>query len=463
MKKAWMAILAILVLAGCGSKYPSEAILENWPDDATPSGVVIELNTGVADNLQRLDEMEDEIHQYLRDPEGATLSFLRSVSRERRDRIEALRGEYAQAQAKLMDQYNQWRAATSVELEEAHAAQATLSTDWETFQSFVANAEARVAEIQEQIEEAEARQIELSGEVREYTNQRIVDDKLAVRQLGDRATALSWRSSTWRDGVDVSNFTCEQQKGRVTLDFIAEGRSCVFINYPVEELAGEEYDQVLRDAMHEYLLLDRQVGEKSTWNRRATGWHGDLHEAREEVKKVQILAENQTGTTARALEQRRQQVESRIERAERELSDAAEQLQEGHFASFIAIDHSLGFGTRVELRNVFEEHLQELRAEIVERATIKQVPIGNDGLAEGLSGKGDFVIALIDGTAPGYYGRTHVEHVAVFIDVANGEPTVRDDQLIIPVNDGIGGRGSYKSEEDPADMIFELFEYYIEE
>ncbi len=462
MKKTWMALPAALVLtlAGCGGNYPGNATLElpdQIPENVSLSGVVLELDSSIMDSLEPLEAMREEIRAFMEDPDGISLSFWRDISSERREQIEALRDEYAEAQAARMQAYNDWRAEQTNNLEQARTEREVVEAERERFQSFAGEAEARVTIISDNIKAAEERQGAIGNEVRDYTNQRIIDEQLAVRQLGQRANVLSWRSSRWRDGVDISGLSCDQHDDRVTLDLTAEDRSCVYISYPVAALANEEYDELLRKATREHLELNRDIGQTSTWNRQATGLRGELQEAREALQNAQILAENQTGTTARTLESNLNQLNARINRMEQQLSEAADQLTEGRFAHFVPVDRSAGTQTARQLRNSLNGHLADTRERIVERAIKNEVELDGQGNASGLSRKGDYVLALVDFREQSSFGRTRVEHIASLIDVSNNEPTIRDKQLVITTDDPVVGSGSYTADDRITDLVYRAF------
>jgi hypothetical protein len=462
MKKTWIGIPAALALtlAGCGGDYPGQAMLgleTERPEGVTLSGVVLEMNSGVKDKLPRFESMRQEIRAYMEAPNEVSLSFWGDLSSERKTRIEALRDEHAEAMATRMRQYEEWQATTTATLEAARAEQEKVNAEWERYQSFISEAEARLVAVTEKIKEAEARQVAINNEVRDYTNKRIIDEQLAVRQLNPRSGVLSWSSTRWRDGVDISELSCTPRDNRVTLDLTAEDRSCVYIQYPVAQLANEEYDEILRKATLEYLHLNRDIGKNSSWNSPGSGLRGELQEARTGVQNAQILAENQTGTTARNLTTQRSQLSRRIEQTENQLNEAAERLAEGEFAFFLPVDRNLGRQTGNELRNILDQHLAESINAQIERSIIKRSEIDNDGNAKGLSRKGDYVIAVVDATETNRFGRPSVEHIVALQDVSSKEPKVQDKKLVIELDNSMFGSGSYEVEGRLNELIYHLF------
>ncbi|TVP93595.1 MAG: hypothetical protein EA348_00345 [Pseudomonadaceae bacterium] len=454
-----MAIPVALALAGCGGNYPSEASIdfgEPLPNGVSISGTVLEMNSGLKDQLPSINNMRQEVTAFLESPKDNQLSFWRDLSRERRDRIDALREEHAAAQSARMAQYTEWREKTSNALAELNAEKAETETQWERYQSFIGEAEAQLAAVNEKMQAAEARQAAITQEVRDYTNRRIVEEQLAVRQLGPRGNVLGWSSNRWRDGVDVSTLTCAPRDNRVTLDLTAEDRSCVYIEYPIAQLANDEYDELLRQSTLEYLRLNRDIGQNSGWNRPATGLRGELQQAREAVQNAQILAENQTGTTARNLENRRNQLNTRIEQTERQLEQAARQLDEGEFASFLPVDRNLGRQTGMELRNLLNDHIHEHIDSQIERSILNRVSVDAEGNISGLSRKGDYLVVLLNITERNRFGQQN-SHAAFMLDVNSGDLDIRDKTLMISDDNPFQGHGNFDRDDRFQDLVFSLF------
>lgn len=466
MKKTLLAIPLALALVGCGSKYPDQAVIQ-MPDgmkDASGqkvSGLIIEMNSNLLDNMEELLEMRDEINAYTSDPEGTQLSFWRDLSREDQAALDELKNEAAQARAAQMAQYTAWRDTTAATLEQARTELGELQAEAARYHSFREEASNRLSVASEAIKEAEARQQDIGQEVREHTNQRIIDEQWAIRQLSENRSALSWQESTWPADADLSDVECGEREQRVTLDLLDEYRTCVYIHYPIAELANEAYDEMLREAMTEYMTLSHRLGQSSSWSRSATGLHLEVSDAKDALAKATILAENQTGQTERALNQNLRVLESRVQETASRLAQADEEVSEGHFPHYTGVSTPSNQLMWARMNTILHRHLDTKIEQLIERSIINQVPFSPFGEAEGLTGKADFLVAPIDITvqewgAYGGYERTLT--TGFLLSLAEEEPVIEDGRLIVELSDDDIAYGTYR-DEPLSDLLYDVFEY----
>lgn len=398
MKRILVLFGLVLFLVACGSNYPDQAMIDFGAIEsqgARTSGFIIELNPAIVEDAHDFSKKIDEAFAFLETPSMQGISFLGDLSQERQARFAELTEDISRAQQAQMQQYEQWRSEAQENLQELVAKRNEWKESWEEFDSFLEQPAALIYSLEQEIERLEKRQSEIVEHAMSVTNRRIVDEMLPVRQIGP-GRGLSWSESTWRDGLDLTSESCEDQAGRVTLDQIAERRSCVYIQYPVSGIESSEYDSLLRDSVEELLEIEANVGQPRRGRSPATGLRGELQQAQGSLRDAIIIAENQTGLNQRTVEQQRRNLDREIATLRRNLDFADEQVAKGAFPSLSGVNQVAGNVARRELEQIFQNHFNEFQVEVVHRNILNQVPIDANGKVSGLSGAGGLMVALVN-------------------------------------------------------------------
>lgn len=390
--------LTLLILAGC-SDYPSDARITTDARISSAvqawSGEVLEFDADIRENLLSQQEISESFTAFKVNP--TSLPEFANVAPEAvRSALKQIQQKRLEHQAALTEGYNYWKSQQQSGIDERRAKLAEFDSKVAKYQAFVTEAQARLETATQTAQKIEQALQEVNSAVVEHTNEFIVNRQLAIRKLNVNSSALSWRSSTWRDGVDLKDKSCEHQEGFVTLDHIGESRSCIYINRPVDEIASSEYDQFLREQTSRYLELKKTLGDESGWKKPATGLRAEVQTAEEAIKKAHILAENQTGLNQHQMQRERKKLQGELDSRVADLVAREEQVAAGDYPYFVTAEVDVSLSDTYDLDRVVYEHLSNLRNQIVADSLVERTPISQDGTVSGLSGSGAYLIVVAE-------------------------------------------------------------------